>query len=70
MDVGQRTDDERPDSEGQEHHDEAHLHGHGAGLQFGADRRQRRQVHVDGEGADGRNQAEHNRDAQKSNVHL
>ncbi len=29
------------------------------GMQIGGDRRQRRQIHVDGEGADGGEQAEH-----------
>ena len=39
------------------------------GVQVRADRRQRRQVHVDGEGADGGQQAEHDRDAEKSGSH-
>ena len=64
--VGQRPDDQRPDGEGEEDDDEAHLHGERAGAEIGADGRQGRQVHVDCEGADGRNQAEHDRDAEES----
>ena len=56
--VGDRADDDLPEAHRQEEHQQAHLHGGGAGAEALADRRQRRQIHVDGEGADGRQKAE------------
>ena len=45
---------------------EAHLHGADAGAQAAADLRQRGQVHVDRERADGRQQAQHERDPEEA----
>ena len=67
--VGDRADDDLAETHRQEEDQQAHLHGGGAGAEILADRRQRRQIHVDGEGADGRQKAEHDRDAEEFGRH-
>ena len=67
--VGDRPDDDLAETHRQEEDQQAHLHGGGAGVQIRADRRQSGQIHVDGERADGGQQAEHDRDAEEFGTH-
>jgi hypothetical protein len=67
--VGDRADDDLRQPHGQEEDKQAHLHGGGAGVEIGADRRQSGKIHVDGERADGRQKAEHDRYAEKLGCH-
>lgn len=61
--VGDRPDGKLADRRCEKEDQQAHLHRGGAGAEIFTDGGKCRQIHVDGEGTDGRQQAEHHRDA-------
>ena len=67
--VGKRAVDELAGAERHEEDHEAHLHLTDAGAEIGADGRQGRQIHIDGEGSDRAEQAQHDREADERRVH-